>query len=135
VYVFFDAEGRPFLLDDEVRWRVEANAFLARISVVNGKTRSPRTWRSYVYQFADWFEFCARAGLEWQLVTELDLATYRNIFCRELLARPHSALYHCDTQDGTGRFYWRPEHIRRGRHRVASLAKAAGWLLGVNPGH
>jgi integrase/recombinase XerD len=83
MHVFFDAEGRPFLLDGEMRWPVEANAFLARISVVNGKTRSPKTWRSYAYQFADWIEFCARAGLGWQQVTELDLATYRNILSVE----------------------------------------------------
>jgi len=83
MHVFFDAEQRPFLLDSEMRWPVEANAFLARISVINGKTRSPKTWRSYAYQFADWLGFCARAGLEWQHVTELDLATYRNILSME----------------------------------------------------
>ena len=86
--VFFDAEGRPFLLDHEMRWPLEANAFLARISVVNGKTRSPKTWRSYAYQFADWLGFCVRAGVECRMATELDLATYRNILAAE--PSPHT---------------------------------------------
>jgi hypothetical protein len=97
VHVFFDAAGRPFLLDDEMPWRVEANAFLARVSVVNGKTGSPRTWRSYAYQFADRLGFCGRAGLEWQQVTELDLATYRNILSAE--TSPHTGRPLCAGHD------------------------------------
>lgn len=92
--MFFDAEGRPFLLDQEMRWPVEVNTFLARISVVNGETRSPKTWRSYAYQFADWLGFCVRVGVDWQRVTELDLATYRNILVAEPSAHTRRPLSH-----------------------------------------
>ena len=34
MHVFFDPEGRPFLLSSEMRWDLEPNAFLARLCVV-----------------------------------------------------------------------------------------------------
>ena len=86
--MFFDTQGRPFLLDSQMRWEVEPNAFLSRLSVVSGRTSSARTWRSYAYQFADWLSFCERIGLEWRHATELNLATYRNILAAEL--SPHT---------------------------------------------
>jgi Phage integrase, N-terminal SAM-like domain len=80
MHVFFDEDGRPFLLDSEMRWELEPNAFLTRMSIVSGKTRSPKTWRSYVYQLADWLNYCEKIGLGWRNVTELNIATYMN--CR-----------------------------------------------------
>ena len=67
-----------------MRWELEPNAFLAKVSIVSGRTNSPRTWRSYAYQLADWLSFCEKAGLEWRRVTELNIATYRNILGSEL---------------------------------------------------
>jgi hypothetical protein len=69
MHVFFDDDRRPFLLDSEMRWELEPNAFLTRMSTVSGKTSSPRTWRSYAYQLADWLSFCEMAGLGWRYVT------------------------------------------------------------------
>jgi site-specific recombinase XerD len=86
--VCFDSEERPFLLSSQMRWEVEPNAFLTRLSVVSGRTTSARTWRSYAYQFADWLSYCERTGLEWRRATEVDLATYRNILAREV--SPHT---------------------------------------------
>jgi integrase/recombinase XerD len=83
MHVLFDAQGRPFLLGPQMGWELEPNAFLARLSIISGKTSSPRTWRSYAYQLADWFSFCEKAGLEWRRVTELNIATYRNILASE----------------------------------------------------
>ncbi len=83
MHVFFDAQGRPFLLGPQMGWELEPNAFLARLSIVSGKTSSPKTWRSYAYQLADWLSFCERLGLEWRHATELNLATYRNILASE----------------------------------------------------
>jgi site-specific recombinase XerD len=83
MHVFFDGDGRPFVLDSEMRWLTEPNAFLARVSIISGKTSSARTWRSYAYQFADWLSFCERIGLEWRYATELNIATYRNILAAE----------------------------------------------------
>ncbi|WP_035352716.1 hypothetical protein [Edaphobacter aggregans] len=83
MHLFFDEDGRPFLLDSEMRWELELNAFLTRMSIVSGTTRSPKTWRSYAYQLADWLSFCENVGLGWRNVTELNIATYRNILASE----------------------------------------------------
>jgi site-specific recombinase XerD len=88
MHVFFDQDGRPFLLNSQMRWEVGPNAFLTRLSLVSGKTSSPRTWRSYAYQLADWLSFCERIELEWRHATELNIATYRNIQAAEL--SPHT---------------------------------------------
>ena len=71
-----------------MRWEAEPNAFLAWLSVVNGRTSSVKTWRSYAYHFADWLSFCERIGVPWRHVTELNIATYRNILATE--ASPHT---------------------------------------------
>jgi len=84
MHVVFEDDGRPFLLDSEMQWELEPNAFLTRVSTVNGKTSSPRTWRSYAYQLADWLSFCFETGVGWRFVTELNIATYRNILASEM---------------------------------------------------
>lgn len=83
MHVFFEPDGRPFILDSELRWNAEVNAYLARLSAISGATSSPKTWRGYAYEFADWLAFCERIGLDWRAITELDLATYRNILASE----------------------------------------------------
>ena len=88
MHVFFDSQGRPFVLDSQMRWEAEPNAFLARLSLVSGRTSSARTWRSYAYQFADWLSFCERTSLDWKYATELNIASYRNILATE--SSPHT---------------------------------------------
>ena len=83
MHVFFAPEGRPFLLGADMRWELEPNAFLARMSFISGGTSSPKTWRSYAYQLADWLSFCERTGLRWRDASELNIATYRNILASE----------------------------------------------------
>jgi site-specific recombinase XerD len=83
MHVFFAPDERPFILDSQMRWNAEVNAFLARLSVISGSTNSPKTWRSYAYEFADWLGFCERIGMDWWCVTELDIAKYRNILASE----------------------------------------------------
>ncbi len=83
MHVFFDPEGRPFLLGSEMRWDLEPNAFLARLCIVSGRTTSPRTWRSYAYQLADWLSFCNRIGVAWRHATEINVATFRNFLASE----------------------------------------------------
>jgi len=92
MHVRFDQDERPFLLDSEMRWPIEPNTFLHHISRIRGKTSSPRTWRSYAYQFADWLRFCERAGLEWKHATELNIATYRNILAAEASSHTNRSL-------------------------------------------
>jgi integrase/recombinase XerD len=83
MHVFFEPDGRPFILDSQMRWSAKVNAYLARLSAISGSTRSPKTWRSYAFELADWLAFCERLGLDWRGITELDLATYRNILASE----------------------------------------------------
>jgi len=83
MHVFFDPDGRPFLLGSEMKWDLEPNAFLARLCVVGGRTSSPRTWRSYAYQLADWLGFCDRIGVAWRHATEFNIATFRNLLASE----------------------------------------------------
>ena len=83
MHVFFAPDERPFILDSQMRWSAEVNAFLARLSVISGSTNSPKTWRSYAYEFADWLGFCERIGMDWRHVRELDIAKYRNILASE----------------------------------------------------
>jgi integrase/recombinase XerD len=87
MHVFFGPDDRPFILDSQMRWSAEVNAYLARLSAVSGNTSSPKTWRSYAYEFADWLAFCERIGAAWRAVSELDLATYRNILATEASIR------------------------------------------------
>ena len=92
MHVFFESDGRPFVLDSQMKWNAEVNAFLARLSVISGRTNSPKTWRGYAYEFADWLSYCARIGIDWNRVTELDLATYRNILASEPSVRTGTPL-------------------------------------------
>ena len=92
MHVFFDQDGRPFLLNSQMRWEVEPNTFLAWVSAVNGRTSSATTWRSYAYQLADWFGFCERIGLAWRHTSELNIATYRNVLAAEVSSHTGRAL-------------------------------------------
>lgn len=83
MHVFFGSDGRPFILDSQMRWDADVNAYLARLSLIDGKTNSPRTWRSYAYELADWLSYCGRVGVEWKDISELDIATYRSILASE----------------------------------------------------
>lgn len=115
--MFFDPDGRPILLGSQMRWDLEPNAFLRRLCVVNGRTSSPRTWRSYAYQLADWLSFCDRGGVDWRHVTELNIAAFRNLLISEA----------CPT---TGR------HLKRGtiNHKLTVIlqfyrfAQKQGWI-------
>ena len=35
MHVLFDPQGRPFLLGSQMRWELEPNAFLARLSIIS----------------------------------------------------------------------------------------------------
>lgn len=83
MHVYFDGDGRPFILNSQMSWPTEPNAFLVHVSVISGKTTSSRTWRSYAYQIGDWLSFCERVGVDWRHATELNLAVYRNILAVE----------------------------------------------------
>jgi site-specific recombinase XerD len=87
MHVFFGSDGRPFVLDSQMRWDAEVNAYLVRLSVIDGNTNSPKTWRSNAYELADWLSYCGRIGIDWTGVTELDIATYRSILAAEPSAR------------------------------------------------
>ena len=83
MHVLFDSQRQPFLLNSQMRWEAEPNAFLTWLSVVNGKTSSARTWRSYAYQFADWLDFLRKDRSGLAACHRFNLATYRNIIASE----------------------------------------------------
>lgn len=39
MHVFFGSDGRPFILDSQMRWDAGVNAYLARLSVIDGSTK------------------------------------------------------------------------------------------------
>jgi len=87
----FDPEGNPspgvpLLLDDDMRLIEPACLWFFRLALINGRTRSPSTWRSYAEALYDWFQTCAANGWQWDQVTEQHLAAYRN----RMLAGPSS---------------------------------------------
>ena len=76
--------GRPFILDSNMRWLLPINHFLRDVSIIEGKTYSPHTWRAYAYHLFDFLSFCERIERSWNEVLELHLAAYRN----ELMTTP-----------------------------------------------
>lgn len=78
--LFFSEEktARPFILDSQMAWILPVNHFLRDVSVVDGKTPSPHTWRAYAYHLLDFLNFCEKLGREWDQVLEIHLAEYRN---------------------------------------------------------
>lgn len=71
--------GVPFFFDDHNMTILELpSLWLVDVSIVNGRTRSPRTWNSYAEALADWLRACEASGWDWRAATEGLAAAYRN---------------------------------------------------------
>ncbi len=46
--------GVPMLLDDQERFVEVPQRWLLELAILNGRTRSPATWRSYAEALYDW---------------------------------------------------------------------------------
>jgi site-specific recombinase XerD len=100
----------PILLDAQMRLIEPACAWFLHLALVQGRTRSPATWRTYAEALYDWWQTCEANGWKWDQVGYEEVAAYRN--------RMLSAV-----SDLTGRSYARS--TINGRLRI--LALFYGW--------
>jgi len=100
----------PILLDAQMRLIEPACAWFLHLALVQGRTRSPATWRTYAEALYDWWQTCEANGWKWDRVSYDEVAAYRN----RMLS---------GTSDLTGRPYARS--TINGRLRI--LALFYGW--------
>src|SRR6266567_1028988 len=84
--------GVPMLLDDQERFIEVPQRWLLELAILNGRTRSAATWRSYAEALYDWLRTGVTNGWRWEDATETQLATYRNnmLASQTAFGRPHS---------------------------------------------
>lgn len=80
------------LLDEEERFVELPQRWLLELAVLNGRTRSPATWRSYGEALYDWLRTCEANGWRWEQASETHLAAYRNhmLASKTAFGHPHS---------------------------------------------
>jgi len=100
----------PILLDAQMRLIEPACSWFLHLALVQGRTRSPATWRTYAEALYDWWQTCEANGWKWDRVSYDEVAAYRN----RMLS---------GTSDLTGRPYARS--TINGRLRI--LALFYGW--------
>jgi integrase/recombinase XerD len=66
---------RPFLFGPTWETLVEPNDWLHSLRF-DGKTRSPRTWRTYAYSLGGFLAWCQRRNLDWKLLLRSDMDRY-----------------------------------------------------------
>src|SRR6266568_1563738 len=84
--------GVPMLLDDQERFIEVPQRWLLELAILNGRTRSPATWRSYAEALYDWLRTCVTNSWRWEDAIDSQLATHRNNMLANQTAfgRPHS---------------------------------------------
>ena len=70
--------GIPFLTDQDMKLVNVPNKYLYEIALVQGRTRSPRTWKTYGNHIYEFFSFLEENNLEWQQVDQAQIAIWRN---------------------------------------------------------
>jgi integrase len=68
----------PMLLDAQMRLIEPACAWFFHLALVQGRTRSPATWRTYAEAVFDWWQTCEANGWRWDRVRYEEVAAYRN---------------------------------------------------------
>lgn len=68
----------PFLTDQDMKLVNVPNKYLYEIALVHGRTRSPRTWKTYGNHLYEFFSFLEENNLEWQNVDQAQIAIWRN---------------------------------------------------------
>jgi hypothetical protein len=58
----------PILLDAQMRLIEPACAWFLHLALVQGRTRSPATWRTYAEALYDWWRTCEANGCHWNRV-------------------------------------------------------------------
>jgi hypothetical protein len=70
--------GIPFFVDRNMRLVNIPNRFLYEIAVIHGRTRSPKTWKTYGNHLYEFFSFLEENTLEWNQVDQAQIAIWRN---------------------------------------------------------
>jgi len=78
VWQGFTRPDLPFLCDKNMELVSAPNAYLRFIGTVKGKTRSPKTWRTYANHLYEYFTFLELNNLNWKDVSLSSLATWRD---------------------------------------------------------
>ena len=68
----------PILVDAEMRLIEPACAWFLHLALVQGRTRSPATWRTYAEALYDWWQTCEANGWQWNHAGYEEVAAYRN---------------------------------------------------------
>ena len=68
----------PILLDARMRLIEPACAWFLHLALVQGRTRSAATWRTYAEALYDWWQTCEVNGWQWGRVGYEEVAAYRN---------------------------------------------------------
>ncbi|MBE3603726.1 tyrosine-type recombinase/integrase [bacterium] len=68
----------PILLDAQMRLIEPACAWFLHLALVQGRTRSPATWRTYAEALYDWWRTCETNGWQWDRVSYEEVAAYRD---------------------------------------------------------
>jgi site-specific recombinase XerD len=71
-------QGVPFFVDGQFRLIQDINDFFIEDLVPDGRTRSPKTWKSYAYWVLDFLQWLNAAKLDWLSVTRKEVAAYRD---------------------------------------------------------
>lgn len=103
--------GIPFVVDANMGLVDALNDYLYYVSVINGRTRSPKTWTAYATKLIDFFTFLEAQELTWEQVTKKYLALYRNTQFETV-------------SEHTGRIN-DPETIKQ---RLQAVVRFFGWL-------
>lgn len=108
----------PVLFDDEMHLIEPACEWLLSVALVEGRTRSPETWRTYGEALFDWFQTLEANAWDWAHVSPEQVAGYRDKmtqFPSNLTRRPCSVRT-ANLRLGTlKRFYRWASHVKNVR--------------------
>lgn len=68
----------PFIVNRDMKLVKDVNDYLYYIAVINGKTRSEKTWETYGRNLCDFFSWLEAQNLDWQDVREAHIGGYRH---------------------------------------------------------
>jgi hypothetical protein len=83
----------PILLDARMRLIEPACAWFLHLALVQSRTRSPATWRTYAEALYDWWQICEANGWKWNRIGYEEVAAYRNRMLSgtsDLTGRPYA---------------------------------------------
>ena len=83
----------PILLDAQMRLIEPGCGWFLHLALVQGRTRSPATWRTYAEALYDWWQTCEANGWPWDRVGYDEVAAYRNRMLSgtsDLTGRPYA---------------------------------------------